>query len=77
MSSQPPSPRKSRTAFVNQLAMAMELPFIMIGGTLIGGVLGWLLDRWLHTGPVFMLILGFLGFAGGVWDVVRTLMRQG
>jgi ATP synthase protein I len=77
MSSQPPSPRKSRTAFVNQLAMAMELPFIMIGGTLIGGGLGWLLDRWLHTGPVFMLILGFLGFAGGVWDVVRTLMRQG
>ena len=75
MASQPPAPRKRPTAFVNQLALAMELPFIMIGATLIGGGLGWLLDRRLHTSPALTLVLGALGFAGGLWDILKRLTR--
>jgi ATP synthase protein I len=76
MSSSPNAPRKRAPRFVNQLAMAMELPFIMIGGVLIGGGLGWLLDRWLHTSPAFALVLGFLGFAAGIWDILKRLNRM-
>jgi len=75
MASQPPAPRKRPTAFVNQLALAMELPFIMIGATLIGGGLGWLLDRRFHTSPALTLVLGALGFAGGLWDILKRLTR--
>jgi len=53
----------------------MELPFIMIGATLIGGGLGWLLDRRLHTSPALTLVLGALGFAGGLWDILKRLTR--
>jgi ATP synthase protein I len=76
MASQPPSSRNEPPAWVRQFAMAVELPFLIVGGALIGGGLGYLLDRWLHTSPVFMLVLGLLGFAGGIWDVLRSLSRS-
>jgi len=43
----------------------------LIGGPLGGGILGWLLDRWLGTAPWLMLGLLFLGFAGGMFNVIR------
>jgi len=49
------------------------LPFLLVGGTLIAGLLGFLLDRWLHTKPFLMLILGAVGFAVSVRDLLRRL----
>jgi F0F1-type ATP synthase assembly protein I len=40
---------------------------------LVGGVLGYFLDHWLHTVGFSPLILGWLGFAGGVREVIRRL----
>src|SRR5229473_148316 len=39
-------------------AIAMELPFTLVGAILLAGGAGFLLDRWLHTKPIFMLVLG-------------------
>jgi len=76
MASQSPSPRKQPVTLARQLAMAMELPFMMIGSILVAGGLGYALDRWLHTSPAFTLFLGLLGFAGGVWEILKTLSRE-
>ena len=76
MASQPPDSSKRPKTAVNQLALAMELPFIMIGGVVIGGGLGYLLDQRLHTGPLLALIFGVLGFGAGIWDIVRRLSRS-
>lgn len=70
-SSSPP-PGKANN-FSNQFAMAMELPFVLVGAVLLGGVLGYFLDRWLHTKPFLMLLFGGLGFFGGVRDIIRRL----
>ena len=43
----------------------------LIGCPLGGGIIGWLLDRWLGTKPWALLIMLFLGFAVGVWNVIR------
>jgi len=59
-----------------QLALALELPFVMIGGVVIGGGIGYLVDRWAHTSPAFTLVGGLLGFAGGIWDILRRLSRE-
>jgi ATP synthase protein I len=57
----------------NQAAIAMELPFVLVSAVVVGGLLGYFLDRWLHTKPVFLLILGGIGFYAGVRDVLRRL----
>lgn len=67
-----PAPRKGNN-FSSQFAMAMELPFILVGAVLLGGLLGYFLDRWLHTKPFLMLVFGALGFFAGVRDILRRL----
>jgi ATP synthase protein I len=64
---------KQVKGFSQQFAMAMELPFILAGTILLGGVLGFFLDRWLHTKPIFMLVLGAMGFIGGMREILRRL----
>ena len=49
---------------------------IIVPGAAVGGfALGWWLDRWLHTSPVLSLVLGMVGAAGGVLEILRILTR--
>jgi ATP synthase protein I len=45
----------------------------LIGGILVWGFIGWLVDRWLHTGGIAVGIGAVLGAAGGVYLIVRRL----
>jgi ATP synthase protein I len=67
---------KQAKGFSQQFAAAMELPFVMVGTLVVGGLIGFALDRWLHTKPFLMLIFGALGFFGGVRDVLRRLPNK-
>jgi F0F1-type ATP synthase assembly protein I len=57
--------RELNNGFGNALSRAFELATI----PLIFAAPGWLVDRWLGTGPVFALLTGLFGLAG---VVVRT-----
>jgi ATP synthase protein I len=57
-----------------QFAMATELPFLLVGGVVGGGFLGFLVDRWLKIKPWGMFVLGAIGFYVGVRQV---LLRAG
>jgi len=59
-----------------QFAMAMELPFVIVAAIAAGGLIGFGLDHWLHTKPIFMLIFGGLGFAVGIRDVLRRTAQK-
>ncbi len=72
--SQPTEPvRKGPASFMRQTAIAMELPFGLVGPVLVGGFLGYLVDRWLGSMPIGMLVLGGLGFVAGVREVQRRM----
>ena len=53
--------------------LAMELPFTLVGAVVVGGASGYFLDKWLHTTPWLLIVLGGFGFAGGVSEVIRRL----
>jgi ATP synthase protein I len=61
----------------NQAAMAMELPFVLVAAVVVGGLLGFFLDRWLHTKPWLLILFGGIGFYAGVRDVLRRLSGGG
>ena len=66
------SPIVNKTKHVaNDSAIAMELPFTFAGAILLAGGAGFLLDHWLHTKPIFTLVLGAIGFVAGVREVLR------
>jgi F0F1-type ATP synthase assembly protein I len=70
------SSKKQQLVFMRDLASAMEMPFILVCGILVGGVIGFFLDRAAHTKPWFLLLFGMAGFGIGVWRVIRDLDRQ-
>jgi ATP synthase protein I len=43
-----------------------------VAGIFVGGGIGLLLDKWLGTKPLFLLIFFFLGMAAGILNVFRT-----
>ena len=62
-------------SFSQQFAMAMELPFVIVAAVIVGGLIGYFLDRWLHTTPVLMLVFGSIGFIGGLRDVLSRAKK--
>lgn len=72
------SPKTEKVAkYSRQAAMAMELPFTMVGAVVVGGLVGYFLDKWLHTEPWLMAAFGAIGFVGGVREVIRRLPMDG
>ncbi len=76
-SSDPKSPEVAKAKkYSSTAALAMELPFTIVGGVLLGGALGYFVDRWLHTRLIFTMILGAVGFVGGLKEVLRRLAQS-
>ena len=66
--------RRSQQAIgdtMRQSAMAMELPFTIVGAIVLAGFLGYLADKWLHTSPWLMIVGGALGFLSSLVDIAR------
>jgi ATP synthase protein I len=66
-------PNKNALSLGAQTALAMELPFTLVGTVVVGGLIGYLLDKWLHTSPWLLLLFGAIGFFGGVREVLRRM----
>lgn len=54
------------------LGVAWTLPFSLVIPMVVCGGAGYFLDRWLHTKPTFMLILGFIGLGIGLREAIKT-----
>jgi ATP synthase protein I len=48
----------------------------LFANTMVGFVIGYLLDRWLGTRPWFMLAGLVLGSAAGLMTVLRTIYEE-
>jgi F0F1-type ATP synthase assembly protein I len=59
--------------YTRQFAVVMELPFMIVAVVVTGGLFGFLLDRWLHTSPFLMLLLGGMGFYAALRETLRRL----
>ncbi len=61
---------------VKQIALAFQLPFTLVGPVVLGGAIGYFLDRWLHTKPYLMLVLGMAGVVAGIRDALKSASAQ-
>jgi ATP synthase protein I len=58
------------------MAYGMRMAAELVAAVIIGGLMGYGLDRWLGTTPWLFLLFFVLGFAAGVLNVVRAYERM-
>jgi ATP synthase protein I len=63
-----PPPRTDTSAMARGLRLSTEL----VAGVIVGGVIGWLLDRWLGISPWGFIVFLLLGFAAGIFNLMRS-----
>ena len=68
--------RSDQSDLWEQVALVSGLGFVFFASIGGGYFLGWLVDRWLHTSPIFGLIFGIVGMGGGLLEILRILKRD-
>jgi ATP synthase protein I len=58
------------------MAYGMRMAAELVGAVIVGGAIGWGLDKWLGSTPWLFLLFFVLGFAAGVLNVVRGYERM-
>lgn len=61
-----------RAATASGYAKGFRLSSELVGGVLVGGGLGWLIDHVLGISPWGFIVFLLLGFAAGVLNVMRS-----
>ena len=54
------------------LGKAFQLSVELVAGVFVGGLIGWALDGWLGTSPLFLLVFLLLGMVAGFLNVIRA-----
>ncbi len=70
----PRDPRKQWDVWA-QVGFYTSLGFILPLSAAGGFGIGWMLDRWLKTSPIFAVVLSFIGAAGGFVEILRIMQR--
>lgn len=59
------------------MGLGFRIAVDMLAALVVGVGLGLLLDRWLDTAPLFLILFLFLGGAAGVLNAYRSASGQG
>ena len=60
----------------SKLGIAFRLVTELLAAVIVGGALGWGLDRIFATGPLFLIVMFLVGVAAGFFNVVRTAQQM-
>ena len=70
------SPQRSESMkLIIRAEKLTQIAFVMPAAVLIGWGLGALLDKWLHTGWIYIVGL-IVGAAAGLFEAVRQALRE-
>ncbi|HJS30729.1 MAG TPA: AtpZ/AtpI family protein [Alphaproteobacteria bacterium] len=71
------SPSPEPTSSHRQMGIAYRVLVEMIAGIGVGAAVGWWLDGWFGTRPIFLLVMLVLGFAAAMLNVHRAIRAAG
>ena len=63
--------KQAKTQVDPNMRIAQVVIGYLIGGPLGGALIGWGLDSLFGTFPKLLLLMLFLGFGAGIWNIVR------
>ncbi len=62
-----------RPMAASAMGVGMRVGVELLATLVVGLGIGWGLDRWLHTSPIFLALFVVLGGAAGVMNVYRLM----
>jgi ATP synthase protein I len=62
----------SQRGWGRAMSLGFRVVTELVAGIVVGGGLGYLLDKWLGTKPFLLILLLILGAAGGFWNIIRA-----
>ncbi len=69
-------PRRRDNGSQGGYGAAFQVAIEMVATLAVSVGLGWVLDDWLETGPLFLVILFFFGAAAGGLNVYRRALQM-
>ncbi len=61
----------------SSIGVGVRVGVELVSALVVAVAIGWLLDRWLHTLPLFLIVFIVLGGAAGVANVWRVIGPNG
>ena len=58
------------------ISLVTQLGLVVIASILIAGFIGFLIDKFLGTEPVFIIILGIMGIGGGFVSAYKLIIKS-
>jgi len=70
--------KKKRIDFrqLNAINMVFQFGIVVISNILVGGLLGYLTDKYLFHNKIWLVIFLFLGMISGIYQGIRYLMKE-
>jgi len=65
--------KESGGAVPSALGVGMRVGVELVSAMVVAVAIGWALDRWLHTSPLFLVLFVLLGFGAGIANLWRTM----
>jgi ATP synthase protein I len=59
----------------NAMGLAFRVLSEFVAAVIVGGFIGWWIDRLAGTSPAFLIILLLMGAAAGFWNVYRIAIK--
>jgi ATP synthase protein I len=61
----------SGRSVANAMSLGFRVISELVATVLVGGFIGWTLDKWTGAKPIFLVIFLVLGMAAGFWNIYR------
>ena len=69
-----PAPAEDKT-LASAMGLGARVLTEFVAGIAVGALIGWQLDKWLHTSPILLIVFLALGTAAGFWNVYRIAAK--
>lgn len=60
-----------------QLLNASNVGVALVSGMIVGGVMGYFLDKWLNTSPWLLFVFLFFGLIAGIKNAIHYMKKAG
>ena len=66
---------KNRDSNTTSLGKALKISSELVAAVVVGSTIGFLLDNWFDTKPLFIICFFFIGVAAGILNVFKSAKR--